>query len=40
MNKRQRWIKSIIKTADSEPVALPYARGNRDTVAQRAKTAA
>ncbi|WP_255552273.1 hypothetical protein [Maritimibacter dapengensis] len=40
MTKKQRWIKSIIATADDATVALPFQRGNRDTAAERAKTAA
>lgn len=39
MTKKQRWIKSIIETADKEACTLPFTRGNRKAAAARAKAA-
>lgn len=38
--KKQRWIQSIIKTAETEACALPFTRGNRKSAAARARAAA
>ncbi|GEM_PF-4217562 len=40
MNKKQRWIKSIIETADTQAIEMPFTRGNRKKAAERARAAA
>ncbi|EAQ14753.1 hypothetical protein BD830_106321 [Maritimibacter alkaliphilus HTCC2654] len=36
---KQRWIKSIVETAKTEKIDLPFHRGNRKQVRLRAKAA-
>lgn len=38
--KQKRWIKSVVETAKSTDVKLPYQRGERSAVATRLRASA
>lgn len=38
--KQKRWIKTVVATARTTEVKLPYQRGNRAAVADRLRAAA